>query len=231
LASRRILKECRPVALEFVVEPRPSRSDQLEAVRLLVEARAAAEQLVAQARADAEAIREEAELERQAAWEAMRAAALAEARREVQQQMAVEMERTFGRFRALVEAAVVREDELRRACYQELISLAVKIAEAVIRREVRQDPEFLVRLVTAALAQVPSGRVSQILVHPDDRETMERWLLDTWGGDQPPLQVVTDPHVDRGSCVIGTPTGFIDARIGTQLAELERALLEVVDGG
>lgn len=229
MANARILKQCRPAPPEFVVEPRPSRYDRLEAVRLLGEAREAADRLVAQAQAEAAAIRQAAELERQAAWEAMRAAALAEAQREAEHRMTLEMDRTFGRFRALVEQAVVREDELRRACCQELIVLAVKIAEAVIRREVKQDPEFLARLASAALAQAPSGPISQILVHPDDRETMERWLLDVWGDEPPPLELVTDPHVDRGSCVIGTPTGFIDARIRTQLAELERALLEVVD--
>ncbi|MCM8749719.1 FliH/SctL family protein [Thermomicrobiaceae bacterium CFH 74404] len=229
MASRSVLKHWTPTGQGYAVEPQPSRHDRERAVRLLSEAREAADQLLAQARAEAQAILEAAEREREAAWEAMRQAALAEARREAQQQMAEEMERTFGRFRSLVERAIVREDELRRACYQELVRLAVKIAEVVIRREVRQDPEFLARLAAAALAQAPAGPISQILVHPDDLETMQRWLTYVWDGDQPALELATDPHVDRGSCVIGTPTGFIDARISTQLVEIERALLEVAE--
>ncbi len=231
MGNRRVLKHWTPTEQEYTVEPQPSRHDREEAVRLLAEARAAADQLLAQARAEAQAILEAAERERQAAWEAMRAAAAAEAQREAQRQIAEGMERTFGRFRSLVEHAIVREDELRRACYQELIRLAVKIAEAVIRREVQRDPEFLARLAAAALTQAPAGPISQILVHPDDRDTMERWLVEVWGHDQPPMELATDPHVDRGSCVIATPTGFVDARIRTQLGEIERALLEVVEDG
>lgn len=231
MASRAVLKHWAASGQAFPVEPQPSRYDREEAVRLLAEAETLAERIVAEARAQAEQILDAAAREREAAWEAMRAAALAEAREEARRDMAAEMERTFGRFRSLVEQAVTREAEIRRACYQELVRLAVKIAEVIVRREVRQDPEFLARLAAAALSQAPAGPVSHILVHPDDRQAMETWLRQVWGDQPPPLELATDRHVDRGSCVIGTPVGFVDARISTQLQQIERALSEEVERG
>jgi len=41
------------------------------------------------------------------------------------------------------------------------------------------------------------------------------------------IQVVEDSSVDRGGCIIETDFGEIDARISSQLAELEQKILEI----
>ncbi|MCL2318626.1 MAG: FliH/SctL family protein, partial [Treponema sp.] len=41
------------------------------------------------------------------------------------------------------------------------------------------------------------------------------------------LQIVEDSTVDEGGCVIETDFGEIDARISSQLAELETKILEI----
>jgi flagellar assembly protein FliH len=41
------------------------------------------------------------------------------------------------------------------------------------------------------------------------------------------LQVVEDSTVDQGGCIIETDFGEIDARISSQLAELETKILEI----
>ena len=56
------------------------------------------------------------------------------------------------------------------------------------------------------------------------------WLLDARGKV---VAAAEDPRgmatIEPGGCVIGTRTGFVDARITTQLAEVRRALAEVVE--
>jgi flagellar assembly protein FliH len=41
------------------------------------------------------------------------------------------------------------------------------------------------------------------------------------------IQVVEDTSVDEGGCIIETDFGEIDARIASQLAELESKILEI----
>ena len=44
------------------------------------------------------------------------------------------------------------------------------------------------------------------------------------------LEIVDDRRVGDGGCVIETNAGTIDAKIETQLAEVERALANAIEG-
>ncbi|MBX6753883.1 MAG: type III secretion system protein [Thermorudis peleae] len=226
--AKRVLKHWRPEAQAYIVQPQPSAHDQAAAVALLQQAHETAAAIIEQAQQEAAAIRAAAEQERQAAWDALLAQARALASQEAAQQLTAEIEQTIGRFRTIVERACLREDELRRACQHELVHLALAIAEAVIRREIRHDPTILQRLVEAAVARAPRVPLTQLFVHPSDVAAITPWIREIWG-EQPPIEIIPDAHVDPGSCVLGTQTGFVDARIRTQLETIRQALLEEVD--
>lgn len=229
MASARVVK--REVAAHqgcALVVPQPSVHDCERAVQLLAEAEARAREIVAAAEAEAAALRaavqgEIEELERRL-WEA----ALAEARAHVERELVSEQRALLARLRELVERAVVQEAEIRQAYAHLLVELAVLVAETILRREVVRDERLLGRLAEAALAQAPSAPVTHLIVHPEDVERARSWLAEAWN-DRPPVEVVADPHVDRGSCVLGTPVGFVDARLSTQLEAIRRALMEVID--
>lgn len=229
MASARVVKRREAsTAGDTLVVPQPSPHDRELAVRLLAEAEARAAAIVAAAEEEARAIRAavEAELEslQQQLWEA----ALVEARRQVEAELAADQRELLARFRALVERAVLREEEIRQAMARLLVELSVLVAETILRREVERDGELLGRLAQAALEHAPSAPVTHLIVHPEDVERARDWLARAWNG-RPPVEVVGDPHVDRGSCVLGTPVGFVDARLSTQLEAVRRALSEVAD--
>lgn len=229
MASARVVKREAAVPVgSAVVAPQPSPHDRMVAVQLLAEAEERASAIIAGAEAEAAAIVEAAQREvetlRQQLWEA----ALVEARAQVEQELAAEQRELLTRLRELLERAVLREEEVRQAYARLVVELAVLVAEAVLRREVARDEALLGRLVQVALEQAPSAPVTHLIVHPEDVERAREWVRLSWNG-RPSVAVVGDPHVDRGSCVLGTPVGFVDARFSTQLAELRRALLEVAD--
>jgi len=225
LANSRIIKRWIPAAEVYPLTPRPTRHDQEQAQAIVAEAEERAAAILAEAEAQAAAIRWEAEQQRERLMGELRAAALAKAREEARAEVAATMDEAAARFLALVEQVTQREDEIRRACQADTVALAVAIAERILTREISTDPAVVTRIAEAALAQTQGARVTQVLVHPDDVPVITQWVGDTLPG----VEIVADPHVGKGGCVIGTRTGFLDARIETQLAEVRAALAEVIE--
>lgn len=229
MVSPRILKQVVPAAEVYELVPQPTRHDRERAAEIVREAREEAAAIIADAEARAAAIRWEAEQERETAMAELRAAVLEQARKEAEDAIVLEMDETFIAFRALVEQAVVTEEELRRASQAELVTLAVAIAEQIIQREIASGPSVIEQVVARALEYAQAAPVTRIMVHPDDLETVQRWLPEALGEPAAQIELMGDTAVGRGGCVIGTKTGFIDARIETQLAEVRRVLAEAID--
>jgi flagellar assembly protein FliH len=174
-----------------------------EALRILETAEGEA----AQIRASAAAVREEARLGGYAEGYEKGASEWAEAVRTARQSVA-----------AAVEAAK-----------PQIVRMAVRIAEKVLRRKLEADPEALQPMVDEALRSLSAQNAARVVLraHPDHRHVLEmrrqHWL------DRNPglasLQVVADEAFPRGGCRIESDFGMVDASIDTQLEVIERHLL------
>jgi flagellar biosynthesis/type III secretory pathway protein FliH len=183
-----------------------------------LDARDGAAALLAAARAEADEIRARAAADRE---EAVRQAH-AEGRAEAAAEMA-----------ALVADARAHADRLRHEATPAAIALATKMAEQIIGRAVSVAPEVMADIVGAALdACRPRGDWVRVRVHPDDAAAVLA-RRDTLAGRAPPaaaIEIVGDESVGRHGCIIETAVGRVDARLGTQLDALERALTEQTHG-
>ena len=128
-------------------------------------------------------------------------------------------------------AASVRELEgLRASLYaqaeREVVRLAIAIAEKIVRREVRLDPEIVQPLVHVALGRAAGKSPVTLCVHPDDYRTLLPGSAELSQSEGRDVALVADRTVERGGCLIRTDCGDIDARIEEQFRELERAFFE-----
>jgi type III secretion protein L len=187
--------------------------------RPVVEALAEARRIRAEAEAEARALRESAERAarelREAAYEEGREAALSE-------------------FAQLLLDARERRDAAVSSAERDVLTLAVKLAEKIIGREIERDPAALADIVAAALRHARQSEALTVRVNPADLPAVEahRARLDPAGRARF-LDLVADPRVGPGGCVIESESGTVDARLETQLRVLERALLARAagDGG
>lgn len=127
--------------------------------------------------------------------------------------------------RAASELAEARR-KLRRDCEQDCVELSIAIARRVLRRELSVDAEAMLGIVKAAMARLEGREVDRIRLHPDDAELVRQHLERTPGGR--PVQVLGDAGVARGTCIFETARGNLDASIETQLAEIQRGLVDRV---
>ena len=184
--------------------------------RAVVEARAEARRLVAEAEAEALRVREEAEGEARH----LRERAYAEGREEALSELT-----------ELILEARERRDAALAEAERYLLRLAVKLAEKIIGREVERDPAALADIVANALRQARQNETLTVRVSPADLPHVEafRARLDPAGRARF-LDIVADPRVRTGGCIIESESGTIDAQLDTQLRVLERALLARAGG-
>lgn len=153
--------------------------------------------------------RERASVEK-AASEA-REQALGEAKAEYEDTM-----NTLRKAASELQKAVARNVELAGA---DLADLSTAIASKIVRREIRQDDEYVIRLVRRCLSKILRPTVVRIRVHPDDRERVAEAAGSLTGETDARHQISfeADQRVERGGCVVETPDFVVDARRDTQL--------------
>lgn len=185
--------------------------------REVLSARQQAEKVLAQADADAD-------MRRQAALVAA----------EEERQRGFQRGLDEGRQTAMAEMAElmvrVREDaaNVRAESKESAIPLAKKMAERIVGRALELHPSLIADIANQALAAAkPRAGEVTVRVSPQDLPVLERERprlvarLST-GVD---LRLVPDEKVGVGGCIIEIPSGVrLDARLGTQLDAIEKAL-------
>jgi type III secretion protein L len=131
----------------------------------------------------------------------------------------------------LLEAHEKRDHVLANV-ERDVLRLAVKIAGKIIGRELTRDKAAIAEIVANALRHARRNEMITIRVNPGDLTSLEanREKLDP-GGRAHFIDIVGDPRVSAGGCIIESESGAIDAQLETQLRVLERALLARTDAG
>jgi len=214
-----------PVAGFYLVDCKPDRrrhakcASPEEEARLLVEtAREEAETIILEARAEGESIR-------QTAYE--------EGSRAAEEELETAKSAMDQRLAEIEADAAKQIEDFWKSIEPELLTLSVEIAGKIIRREIDGQQEFILETIKAGLYQLRDRRDVKIRVSSEDykfiREHKED-LAASFDGVQS-LELIDDRRVSQGGCIIETSNGHLDARVETQSAEIERALLEAAHEG
>lgn len=133
-----------------------------------------------------------------------------------------------------IEANIdLRLNDYYSAMETELLKLSVEIAGQIVRQKIEGDQEFVLRNVKAGLRQLRERNEIRIRVNPADYEFARGHkddIAQSCDGIRS-VEVTDDRRVEPGGCIIESPNGELDARIETQLTEVERALLEAAHDG
>jgi flagellar biosynthesis/type III secretory pathway protein FliH len=118
-------------------------------------------------------------------------------------------------------------EELRRSMIRQtehqIVQLAIEMARRIVRREVQTDNDLLCAMARVALDRLGDASPATIRLNPEDYHTIVARQGGTWAGSN--VNVVADPAVGRGGCLVESPFGFVDASVEAQFRVLEQALL------
>ncbi len=144
----------------------------------------------------------------------------AQGRQEVEEDCAV-ASRAFGA--AVIEVGGLRE-LLLKECEDDLLRLAVMLAERVIRQEISVDSKILARITTQIVESLADKEGLVVRFNPEDyRVISDNRYLDHAGISG---EVKADENVTPGGCLIETSSGQVDGQIEAQLSELYNQLME-----
>lgn len=159
---------------------------------------------------DLEAIEREA---REQGYAAGQREGLAAARQQLVERMA--------RLDALYASAARPLQALDEATEQELAQLALVVARQVLAHELKTTPELIVPAIRQAAMALPSAtRELRVRLHPDDVA-----LLRELDEVETHWQLLADPALARGDCVLECERSRLDARVRTRLAAVVDAVL------
>jgi flagellar assembly protein FliH len=101
-------------------------------------------------------------------------------------------------------------NEITASAEADLIELALQIAKKIVRREVTVDRDVALTLVKVSLGKLHDRSVAAVHLNPEDFTYVQahRERLGFRGA----LEIIEDPLVGIGGCLIHTETGDIDAR-------------------
>ncbi|MDR1143242.1 MAG: flagellar assembly protein FliH [Spirochaetaceae bacterium] len=140
-----------------------------------------------------------------------------------------EVVRLVERTRTVLERAQDKRAEILSDTEQQIIDLVLLISRKVIKIISENQRNVVISNVVQALRKVKGrGNIIIKVNMLDIKLTTEhkKEFIELVEGAKS-IQIIEDSTVDPGGCVIETDFGEIDARISSQLAELEQKILEI----
>ena len=127
---------------------------------------------------------------------------------------------SFGR---TVQDLAALKQNLRAEAEKELLELSLAIARRVVRRELSLDPTTVLALVRTCFEEYQRAEVHCVKVSPADFEAVSAYFEENPAQN---LKIRADSAVSAGGAVFETSQGQLDARVETQLGEIEYGLAD-----
>lgn len=111
-----------------------------------------------------------------------------------------------------------------------VVKLSMLAAENILGREAGANSEIVIEQVKKAIRSLDEDKVFKIHIHPENIEILESVKSELTGDKSQikDVEIVSNESVGKGGCILETSAGMVDARLKTQLEQLEKSLNEAM---
>lgn len=197
----------------------PSPVDACTPAELVAEAERHAEELISAARKESEAIRQKAN-------EQGYAEGFAKGVEESEKKGEERIKFSVQALDSLAKQLKSQESEMMGMLSPRLADLATEMTRKIIHREVRLDPSIVKMQAEEAIKKILERDKLIIRVCPEDERAMKSHktaLMSLFDGIDK-IEVVGDPSIERGGCIVETHLVKVDAQPTSQLQAARKAL-------
>jgi len=140
-----------------------------------------------------------------------------------------EVERLIGRVHVILERAMDKRAEILEQSEGQIVELVLLMARKVVKVISENQKNVVISNIAQALRKLKTRSDVIVRVNLADLQLASDHAKDFVDAAEHArrVTVVEDSAVDRGGCIIETDFGEIDARISSQLHELEEKILDV----
>lgn len=106
---------------------------------------------------------------------------------------------------------------------QDLLHLAIELAQAMTKNILDIDPEAIIPIVKDAIEHMPSiQQPAQLTLHPDDAAIIRSHMGEDL--NKAGWRIISDTHIERGGCKLETAHNLLDATVSTRWQRLTEAI-------
>ena len=140
------------------------------------------------------------------------------------------MDRLIEQLHSIIDKTIEKRNDIIDESETQVINLVIMIARKVVKVISENQKNVVVNNVIQALRKLKSRGEVLIKVNLADVELTSEHIKDFMRMVENirSVTVVEDSTVDKGGCIIETDFGEIDARISSQLHEIEEKILDLV---
>ncbi len=189
-----------------------------EAAKLKAEAKAEADNIIAEAQAERDKIINESKKQ---GYDTGYEAGYQDGQKEA--------ERLVERMHNILDAVMKRREEILSETEYQIVELVVLMARKIVKIISENQKTVIMNNVLQALKKVKGRGDVTIRVNLEDVKLTTEHTQDFIDRVEAvkSITVVEDTTVEKGGCIVETDFGAIDARISSQLTELEQKILEI----
>lgn len=203
------------------------QSDQAAIIKTA--AQKEAEETLAKAKAEADAILKKAHEEEQNIYEKASREGFEKGQTEGYANGNQEAERLVERLHKMIDSVQDKRQEILDGTEQQIVDLVILMTRKVVKIISDNQKNVIMANVLQALKKVKGRGDVRLRVNLSDLKLTSAHTKDFIAQVEglKNLSVVEDGTVDKGGCIVETDFGAIDARIASQLGELESKILEI----
>ncbi len=218
-----IIKDAQNAAFDEV------KKQSNEAAVIKNSAKQEADKIIAAAKAEAQKILDDAKAQEAELVSKAHAEGLKSGREEGFESGKSEVERLVERIHKIIEAVQAKRQEILDSTEQQIVDLVIMMTRKVVKIMSDNQKSVIMANVVQALKKVKGrGDVTLRVSLADVKLTTEHiqdFIREVENIKN--ISIVEDSSVEKGGCIVETDFGAVDARIASQLSELESKILEV----
>lgn len=200
-----------------------------EAQTIKAQAENEAQKIIADAREQASQIQAKSEIEKDEIKRNSYEEGLKEGKKDGYDSGKEEVNRLIDRSHKILEAVLNRREQILNETEEQIIQLVLLMTRKVVKVMSENQKSVVMANVLSALKKVKARGDVTIRVNLEDVKLTTDHIKDFTEQVESVsgITVVEDSSVEKGGCIVETDFGAIDARISSQLSELESKILEI----
>lgn len=140
-----------------------------------------------------------------------------------------EVNRLITRLNRILSSTIQKRNEVLEEAESEIVDIIIAIARKVVKTITESHKQIVVEQISEAIKKLKGRAEITIRINVEDlmmtTKHKKDFLQMVEGIEN--VRILEDNSVDKGGCIITTDFGSIDARISSQLSELEQKVREI----
>lgn len=155
-----------------------------------------------------------------------RSEAAAQAEKRIRLEYEADLEKIRGGLKEALAGFETQRSEYFARVEAELVQLALSIAAKILHREAQVDPMLIAALVRITIEKMREESAVTVRVRPGLAAAWQHYFARH--AIRAAVQIVEDPELNEGDCVVDTELGTTHLGLALQLKELEQGFFDLL---